>query len=254
MTHNKLYQALIIEDEKKACESLSHLLKTNHPEINVVKAYESVSDSLDFLKQNTIDLAFMDICIRDGTSFDILSQLSSVEFKIIFTTAYDEYALRAIKLSALDYLLKPINADELRSAIQKFIAARFDHDQHKQQLHLLHDNLASSENGKGMVAIPTLDGFTIIQIQDIIRCEAQSNYTDVFLINKIKFTTCRTLKEYEELFAPHNFFRIHNSHLINLHHLQKYVRGKGGYVILSDGKELEVSVRRKEEFLTRLGM
>jgi two-component system LytT family response regulator len=196
----------------------------------------------------------MDICIRDGTSFDILSQLSSVEFKIIFTTAFNEYALRAIKFSALDYLLKPVDADELSTAIQKFIDARFDNDQNKQQLHLLHDHLASSENGKGMIAIPTLDGFTIIQIQDIIRCEAQSNYTDVFLKNNIKFTTCRTLKEYEELFVPHNFFRIHNSHLINLNHLQKYVKGKGGHVILSDGKELEVSVRRKEEFLKRLGM
>jgi len=254
MTNHKMYNAVIIEDEKKACESLHHLLKANHPEINVVKECESVSDSIEFLKQNTIDIAFMDICIQDGTSFDILSQLSSVEFKIIFTTAHDEYALRAIKLSALDYLLKPIDADELRSAIQKFIDARFDHNQHKQQLHLLHDHLAFSEHGKGMVAIPTLDGFTIVQIQDIIRCEAQSNYTDVFLRNKIKFTTSRTLKEYEELFAPHNFFRIHNSHLINLNHLQKYVRGKGGYVILSDGKELEVSVRRKEEFLNRLGM
>lgn len=251
---SRQYNALIIEDEKKACESLCRLLKTNHAEINIVKACESVSDSLDFLKQNTIDLAFMDICIQNGTSFDILSHLSSVKFKIIFTTAHDEYAIRAIKLSALDYLLKPINADELRSAIQKFKDSRFDHSQNKQQLHLLHDHLASSENSRGMVAIPTLDGFTIIQIQDIIRCEAHSNYTDVLLKNKTKFTTSRTLKEYEELFAPYNFFRIHNSHLINLHHLQKYVRGKGGYVILSDGKELEVSVRRKEEFLNRLGM
>ncbi len=254
MTHNKLYNALIIEDEKKASESLRYLLQANHHEINVVKVCESVSGSLDFLKKNTIDLAFMDICIQDGTSFDILSQLSSVEFKIIFTTAHDEYALRAIKLSALDYLLKPIDAEELRTAIQKFINARFDHDQHKQQLHLLYDHLVSSEQDKGMVAIPTLDGFTIVQIQDIIRCEAQSNYTEVFLKNKIKFTTSRTLKEYEELFTPHNFFRIHNSHLINLHHLRKYVRGKGGYVILSDEKELEVSVRRKEGFLNRLGM
>jgi two-component system, LytTR family, response regulator len=254
MTNSKLYQAIIIEDEKKACESLRHLLNKNHPAINVVKACESVSDSLDFLKHNTIDLAFMDICIKNGTSFDILSQLSSVEFKIIFTTAFDEYALRAIKLSALDYLLKPIDADELRIAIQKFIDVRFDNDLNKQQLRLLHDNLLSSEHGKGMVAIPTLDGFTIIQIQDIIRCEAKSNYTDVFLKNNIKFTTCRTLKEYEELFVPHNFFRIHNSHLINLHHLQKYVKGKGGHVVLSDGKELEVSVRKKEEFLNRLGM
>ena len=254
MIHHKQYSALIVEDEKKACESLRHLLVANHAEINIVKTCESVSESLEFLKRNTIDLVFLDICIKNGTSFDILSQLTSVEFKIIFTTGHDEYAIRAIKLSALDYLLKPINPDELRSAIQKFKDSRFDHVHNKQQLHLLHKHLTSSQSSEGMMAIPTIDGFTIIQIQDIIRCEAQSNYTDIFLKNKIKFTTSRTLKEYEELFAPYNFFRIHNSYLINLHHLQKYVRGKGGYVILSDGKELEVSVRRKEEFLNKLGM
>lgn len=250
---NTRYRTIIIEDEKNASDTLRMLLEKKHPEIEVVAVCEDVCTAVEFLRANMIDLAFMDVCIRGGTSFDILSQLPTISFQFIFITAYDEYALGALKLSAVDYLLKPIGMEELESAIQKFLNTRIDHVQREQQLQVLREHLASAHAGEGMVVIPTTEGFTVVHIQDIVRCEAQSNYTDIYLKDKTKLTACKTLREYEDLFARHNFFRIHHSYIINLQHLRKYVKGKGGYVILSDGKELEVSVRKKEEFLHRLG-
>ncbi len=250
---NTRYRTIIIEDEKNASDTLRMMLEKKHPEIDVVATHEDVRTAAEYLRENKVDLAFMDVCIRGGTSFDILSQLPTIPFQIIFITAHNEYALGALKLSALDYLLKPIDMDELEFAIQKFISTQFDHVQREQQLQILREHLASAHACDGSVVIPTTDGYTVVPIQDIVRCEAQSNYTDIYLKDRTKLTACKTLREYEELFASHNFFRIHHSYIINLHHLRKYVKGKGGYVILSDGKELEVSVRKKEEFLHRLG-
>lgn len=250
---NTRYRTIIIEDEKNAADTLRMMLEKKHPEIDVVAMYEDVTTAVDFLRANKIELAFMDVCIRGGTSFDIISQLPTIPFQFIFITAFNDYALSALRLSALDYLLKPIEMDELESAIQKFFNTRSDHVQREQQLQVLREHLASAHAGVGMVVIPSTDGFTVVHIQDIVRCEAHSNYTNVYLKDKTKLIACKTLREYEELFTPHNFFRIHHSYIINLQHLRKYVKGKGGYVILSDGKELEVSVRKKEEFLLRLG-
>lgn len=254
MTTNHTLTAVIVDDERKSLEALQRLLTTQHPEILIQTTCDSVASAFGTLSTSTPDVVFMDIMLPDGTAFDLLAQLPSVKFKIIFTTGHDEFALRAIKLAALDYLLKPIDTDELRQAIARLRESKHDHENHERQLRLLQYHVTSSGTDSAKIALPTLDGFSFVPISDIIKCVAQGNYTDIFLTNRNKLTACKILKEFEELFAPFDFARIHNSYIINLQHLKRYVKGKGGYVVLSDGSELEVSVRRKEEFLRRIGM
>ena len=180
--------------------------------------------------------------------FDLLETIPKITFQVIFTTAFDKYALKAIKFSALDYLLKPIEEEELKLAIEKF--QQKDTKVYKHQFSALIENVKHKKHNK--IAIPSMDGIEFVEVSDIVRCQSDSNYTKLFLINNRILISSEILKEYELLLKEYEFARMHNSDMIDLTHMKKYIKGDGGQVIMNDGSEVEVSRRRKEEFLNGL--
>jgi two-component system, LytTR family, response regulator len=192
----------------------------------------------------------MDIELSDGTVFELLDKLLTVDFGIIFTTAHDKYSLKAIRYSALDYLLKPVDTDELTAAFQK-AKERVSQLSLNERLYNLLGNI-----GKNMhrIALPVKEGFDFVNVEDIIRCEALNNYTSVFISSGKKYVCARTAKEFEELLPGQLFFRVHHAHIVNINFVKKYHKsGRGGYVELTDGTTVEVAYRRKEEFLSKFG-
>jgi two-component system LytT family response regulator len=189
--------------------------------------------------------------LQRETGFDLLTRLKDINFEVIFTTAYTEYAIKAFKFSAIDYLLKPIDIEDLKKAVGK-VEKRVNNNMNSRLKELVQNlKFGSAESYK--LALPTLEGLVFIKINDIIYCEASSNYTQIYT-SEGKYLVSKTLKEYDELLSDHNFFRIHNSYLININSIKKYVKGDGGYVVLNDNTSLDVSKRKKEAFLTKVGI
>jgi two-component system LytT family response regulator len=186
-----------------------------------------------------------------GNAFDILDKLMPVEFEVIFITAFNEYAVKAFRYSALDYLLKPININELKTAVEKALL-RISSKSTNLQLKNLIQNLQSKNEALRKIALPLRDGLIFVTMSDIIRCEASGSYTYLFIKGKEKIISSKSIKEYVELLPDAIFFRVHHSHIINLTEIKKYHRGRGGEVEMSDGALIDVAVRRKEEFLSRL--
>lgn len=241
----------IVEDEPSSAERLTRLLEKNHSsEIQIRKWLKTAGEATDFLKSQPVDLVFFDVEIGQVSAFEILEKLGSVGFKIIFTTAHQGYALKAIKHSALDYLLKPIDAEELKEAVDKVLRIE-GKDRSNTQIQVLVDFL-KTQKSPSRIALPTLLGTEYVSVDEIIRCKADVNYTHVFLKNSRKITLAKTLKDIEGLLVQHGFFRTHNSHLVNLSEVRFYNKGKGGFLILKDGSEVEVASRRKEELLRAL--
>jgi two-component system LytT family response regulator len=189
--------------------------------------------------------------LHDKTGFDLLKQFSNIDCEIIFTTAYDRYAVDAFKFSALDYLLKPIDENEFCLAIEKIKKKTSLKDISKKVEVLIH-NLEDKNQLLRKIAVSTSEGLTLVEVANIIRCQSDINYTHFFLKDKRKITVAKTIKHFENLLEQHNFFRIHKSHLINLSFVEKYLKGKGGYVLMSDKTHIDVAVRRKDAFLKKL--
>ncbi len=242
---------IIIDDEKGARESLHKLIEKYCPQITVAAKATNIDEAYQLIKELSPQLIFLDIEMPNGSGFDLLKKFDHIHFDIIFTTAYDHYAIKAIKYSAIDYLLKPIDIDDLKNAIQRVLQKQKNKSIQNEQLLSLLNNIKPEQTDK-KIALHEGDGLTFVRLKDIIRCESDGNYTTIILEGNRKIVTSKTLGEYEELFANENFFRIHRSHLIHLHHLKKYIRGEGGYVIMSDGSQVEVSRRKKQEFLDKL--
>lgn len=239
-----MIKALIIDDESSCIDRLNTLLHEYCPSVEVTGAFNSVNDGLQAIAQLRPELVFLDVMIGDETGFDLLKKLPAINFNLIFTTAYEHFAVQAFKFSALDYLLKPIDPDDLKQAIEKV---------EKNELSVKLDALFHNLNHHSKrIAIPTTTGLTFVQAADIIRCQSEANYTIIFLKDKQKITVAKTLREFENLLSEHNFYRVHNSHLINLAFVKSYNRGKGGYVSMMDETVIEVASRRKEGFLRRL--
>lgn len=190
----------------------------------------------------------MDVQLDEGTGFDLLKKLEDIKFDIIFTTAWEKYAIQAFKFSALDYLLKPVDADDLKQAISRLVEKNPKIDT-TQKLETLLGNFYGS--GK-RICVPVVNGLVVLKVEDIVRCESAINYTTLFLKDKQKLTVAKILKEFEEMLVDYNFFRVHNSHLINLAYVKSYNKGKGGFVTMMDGTDIEVSTRRKDDFLKKL--
>ncbi|MDP2041701.1 MAG: LytTR family DNA-binding domain-containing protein [Algoriphagus sp.] len=246
-----MMNCVIVEDEPQSAERLMILLGKHHSQqIHVEKWLKTPEETLEYLGKNSPDLVFFDVEIRDQTAFEMMSQLPKNEFKVIFTTAHEGYALKAIKVSALDYLLKPIDQTELAEAIEKVEKSREKSDSVKQILDLIAD--LKKEKLPSKIGLPTLFGQEYVTPEEIIRCEADVNYTHIFLKGGRKLTVAKTLKEYESLLADQGFFRVHNSHLVNLREVKFYNKGKGGFLILKDGSEVEVASRRKDALLRAL--
>ena len=239
---------MIIDDEASTREALQALLTHYCPDVTVIGQAASAEAGLQLLRAQTPDLLFLDVEMPLGNGFDLLDALGEVAFDLIFTTAHDRYALRALKACALDYLLKPVGVADLRAAVAKA--------QHRQapaaaQLSTFYDNLRRLASGGGKVVLPTIQGFEVVDVARVVRCQADDNYTLFVLDSKEKILVSRTLKEYEELFADYDFLRIHQSHLVNAAHVKRYIKGSGGYVQLTDDSIIEVSRRKKDELLQR---
>jgi two-component system LytT family response regulator len=247
-----MISAVIIDDEPKNVKLMRSILTEFCPEVHVLGDAINSNDGKELIRQKKPELVFLDIEMPYGNGFDLLNALMPVDFEVIFVTAFDKYMLQALKYSALDYLLKPVNIDELKTSIQN-AKVRIRRNSINQQLNVLLENFKKHEPGLKKIAIPNAEGFDCALVDDIIRCEAQGAYTWIHLNDSKKILVCRPLKDYESLLPEDIFFRIHNSHLVNLNYIKRYNRGRGGFIELDDGTIIEVATRRKDEFLNRFG-
>lgn len=247
-----MIDAIIIDDEKHCIDHLAGLLNTYCGSlVRLAGSASSVEEGWQTILRLQPQLVFLDIQLKDETSFDLLNRFPVIDFEIIFVTAYEKYAIQAFKFSAIDYLLKPVDRDDLGQAVARLSQKRSKEEAAK-RFETLFYNLRSGPGLPKRISVPTVKGLEFLPVQDIIRCESHINYTSLFLTNGQKLTVARTLKEFEELLSDHNFYRVHNSHLINLACIRSYNKGKGGSVSMTDNTEIEVSTRRKDELLKRL--
>lgn len=245
-----LIKALIIDDEKSSRDTLRGFIDNYCKEVEIIDEAESAEQGIEQIKKLQPHLIFLDIELPLGSGFDLLEACTHANFEVIFTTAHDQYALQAIKVCALDYLLKPINASDLISAVAK-ISQRGLTGTTTPQVGAFVENINNLNKQLSNIVLPTLDGFLVVKISDIIRCEADKNYTFFIFANDKKVLVSKTLKEFEELLQDMDFIRVHQSHLINASHVQRYIKGSGGYVKMSDDSIIEVSRRKKELLMER---
>lgn len=245
-----MLKAIIIDDEIHCIHRLTELLKhycSNN--VQLLDSFSSVKEGITGILELHPDVVFLDVQMNDKTGFDLLNEIRDINFEVIFTTAYEKYAVQAFKFSAVDYLLKPVDADDLVAAVNK-VNKKISSNEISQKINTLFHNLKNNQPKR--ISIATVDGISFVEINDIIRCQSQINYTMIFLKDKQKITVAKTLKEFEELLSDYNFYRVHNSHLVNLDYIKKYHKGKGGTISMIDHSEIEVSSRRKEGLLQRL--
>ena len=243
--------AVIIDDEKHAVATLAWKIERFCPGIEVVEQFTDPIAALEYLRRDQPQLLFLDIEMPRLNGFEILEELGEdLKMDVIFTTAYDEFGIRAIKVSALDYLLKPIQVQELKQAVEKFKMRNLSKSTREEQFKVLFSNIkepAPATTGK--IALATKEDIEFVAPENILYCSSESNYTFVFLADGRKKLISRTLKDFEELLKSHNFFRIHHSHLVNLKHIKKFVRSGGGYLLMSNDTKLSVSRSRKDDLL-----
>ncbi|MFN0204484.1 MAG: LytR/AlgR family response regulator transcription factor [Bacteroidia bacterium] len=252
-----MLKGLIVEDEKNSQMLLKTFVTEYCEGLEIVAIAGSVKEALAAIEKYSPDVVFQDIELPDGDGFQVLEKTPNLNFDIIFTTAYDQYALKAFKFAATDYLLKPIDVEELQNAVKRVVekrAASPERPNQKERVEVLMQQVRHPHQAFKRIVLPTATGFTVVNPDDIIRCESDRNYTYIFLADKRKILVSRTIKDYEEMLEEHNFFRIHQSHLINLNCLKNYIRGRGGSVELTDGTIIDVSARRKADFMRRLSM
>jgi len=244
-----MMKAIIVDDEPYCCETIATLLEDNDEVEIVTECYNGI-DALEAIRKYNPGLVFLDVEMPKMNGFEMLQQLPSVNFEIIFTTSYDRYALKAIRFSAIDYLLKPIDEEELKNAVQKVI--RRSQKPIAEQLEILMQKIHHPSTPVRKIAMPTMEGFQMIMIDSIISCEADSNYTTLHLKSNKKMVVCRNLKDIEEMLEDHSFTRVHRCYVVNLNEVEKFVKGEGGYLIMSDGSSIDVSRNKKELLLKRI--
>lgn len=243
--------ALIIDDELHCSESLELMLERYCPETKVIGVTNDPIKGLGMITALKPDVVFLDIEMPHLSGFDLISKIGTVDFEIVFTTAYNEFAIQAFKVNAVDYLLKPISKTELVEATKK-VKQRLSNQPDSLNLHALINGLGIQKPLSGKIALSSMEGLDFVEIDHIIRCEADSNYTDVIIENRKTITVSKTLKELEEQLSSQPFMRVHNSHLVNLNKIAKYQRGAGGYLIMENGDQVQVSRSKKAEFLDNL--
>lgn len=247
---NKL-TAILVDDERSGRENLSGLLLEHCPQVEILAEAVDVVAAIKLVKTHNPQLVFLDIEMPGETGFSLLEHFQDYSFEVIFVTAYDNYAIKAIRFSAADYILKPINIFELKAAVEE-VARRIQKKIENEQLKQLFHNVKFPQNPK--IGLPTNDRVEFVEVSKIIRCQGESNYSHIFFENKKSLLVAKTLVEFEELLKEHDFLRIHKTHLVNMRHVSAYVRNDGGRLVLSNGDEIAVSRRRKESVAERLKM
>ena len=248
-----MIRAVIIDDEKDSIDTLKWKLENYCPEVSVISSFEKPADGVNYLKKNPVDLLFLDIEMPMLTGFDVLEELGrDISFDIIFITAYDNFGIQAVKFSALDYLLKPVQNKELKEAIDKHLK-KSQQKIPSEQIDLLLNNVQAERKGKrGRIALASKESIEFVDPNDIVVCEANSNYTNVYLVEGRKRVISKTLKEFEEMLMQFDFFRPHNSNLINLARVKEFIRGDGGYLVMENKMKIPVSKNKKEELMQLL--
>jgi len=243
-------RAVIIDDEDHCIESIRLMLEKHLPQVEVVAEITEPETALELISTENPDLVFLDINMPGMTGFELIAKMRKIDFHIIFTTAYDEYAIKAFKVNAVDYLLKPVEVSELIEAVKK-AEEKLRQEHTSRQMEGLLGRMDHLLNAKEKISLPTNEGVAFVEVRDIIRCEADSNYTKV-VCKERNYLVSKTLKELEELLSSNNFFRVHHSHLINLKYIEMYHRGKGGVVVMTNGDHVDVSRSRKTDFLDKI--
>lgn len=243
-------KAIIVEDEEASRVTLNNYLTKYCKHVNVLQMADSVQSGLEAIKNHQPDVVFLDIEMPYGNAFDLLESLDEIDFEIIFVTAYRDYAIKALNLSAAYYILKPIDIDELIAAVEK-ITLRKKQGEDIFHTKILMDNIKNNNIQHKKIVLPQMDGFEVVNVNEILRAEANDNYTKFYLSNGKTYLISKTLKYFDDLLAEFDFIRIHKSHLVNLQYITKYVKGKGGQVKMSDGSLVDVSTTRKKALLER---
>jgi len=242
-----MIRSIIIDNETKSRKTLHIFLQKYCKDVAVIGEADGVASGIELIKKTKPELVFLDIEMTDGTGFKLLDSIDDIQFSVIFVTAYSEYAIKAFKISAIDYLLKPINPEELIEAIEKY--------QKETGLKGIHNKLEvllDNQNAIKKIAFPTSEGIELVKINQIMHCEADDNYTFIYLNNKKRIMVSKTIKEYDIMLQEFGFFRIHQSHLVNLNYITNFNKNDGGFIVLENGKKLPVSRRNKQEFLDKL--
>jgi len=244
---NKI-RVIIIDDEKNGIESLCYELKEFKDKIEVVDKCLSAKEGIASINKNSPDLVFLDIEMPGMNGFEMLEKLDKIDFEIVFTTAYDQFALKAFEISAMDYLLKPVGYADLEKVINK-VRKHIDESQIQQQLEMLFNYMKNKDPDFPTVALPTLETLEFVKISDIIHCESDSNYTNIYTVGDEKFCVSKTLKEIEKMLQGQSFIRVHHSHLVNIMHIKRYIKGRGGELVLRNGQIVPVSRHRKDDIM-----
>ena len=246
------FTAVIVDDERSNREFISVILADFCPEVKVIGQADGVATGVELLGKINPDILFLDIKMPDGDGFQLLENLESPNFQLIFITASDQYAIRSFKYSAVDYLLKPIDPEDMVRAVGR-ARERLEKGGLNMKLKVLMDNLKVVDTGPRKIIVPDQNGFVVVRQDEVIRVEADGNYSTIKLSTGNDIVASKPIKYFEELLEDSQFVRIHNSHLVNVNHIVKYIKGRGGIAITSDGAELEVSRRKKDDFLRRIG-
>ena len=246
--HPPMLSCIIIDDEANARISLQKMIENFVQNVKVLGTAESVAAGAELIEAETPDVVFLDIEMPTGPGFELFGRYPNPDFEVVFTTAFDKYAVRAFKFAAFDYLLKPLSIEEVEASIRRIEAKRMANNK-TVQLDVLFQHLKHINNQQNKILLPTANGYTVINMSEVIRLESSSNYTWFFLDGGDKLLVSRTLKEYDELLSEVGFFRVHQSHLVNLGKIKHYKRGNPRYLVMTDDSEVQISKRRNEDFL-----
>ncbi len=244
-----MIKTVIVEDEEHSRKTLVNFLRKYCPQVSTAGVAGSVQEAVSLINSENPQLVFLDIDLPDGSGFEVIDLLNAPLPEIIFVTAYNQYAVKAFQVSAIDYILKPVDPELLMKAVEK-VGQKSDAGQQEKKLEVFSSNASNQKLQK--MALPTQNGIQLVRIDELIRLEADGNYTTVFLRDKRKIVVSRQIKQFEEWLEGLPFFRVHQTHIINLQMVDRYIKGDGGTVILEDGTQIEVARRRKEELLRKL--
>ena len=247
-----MLKAIILEDEVKGLQNLRTQLHQHCPNVQIVAEARSISECKDLIQNGNldIDLAFMDIDLPDGLVFNLLEELKPIKFEIIFVTGHNQYALKAFDFASIGYIMKPIDPEKLIASVSRVMPK--DENQMDKRLDVFNDTFNNPGSLSGKLTISALDGMYFINFSEILRFEAEDNYTHIYKTNGEKITVSKTLKSYEKMLHGLNFYRVHKGHMINMHHIDRFVKGEGGYIVMEDGKKIDVSRRRRGPFMEAL--
>ncbi|PKH50880.1 DNA-binding response regulator [Tenacibaculum sp. Bg11-29] len=245
---NKL-TAILVEDQSAALEMLQNDILNHHKEIEIIGTAKSVVEASILLRKKQPDVLFLDIMLGDGTGFDVLEIHPNLSSKVVFVTASDEFAIKAFKFAAIDYILKPYSNEDLANAINK---AKQQIKPNKEQLNVLQESIKKPNQRPQKISLNTSDKIIIVNLDDIIRCKSDNNYTEFYLINNQKILVGKTLKYFADILKEFDFLRVHQSHLVNIQYIKEFIKSDGGYLVLKNKKTVPVSVRKRNEVINTL--